>query len=103
MERVQCIGSEHEKMMHYVIMFNLKMIKLFKMRQTNTDWENKTYSFSDLMENISEGDVTQKREPMSSFIIEHENVHEMISLHLKQIRNYVAHSIRIHPKHFKIF
>jgi PBP1b-binding outer membrane lipoprotein LpoB len=27
--------------------------------KTNTDWENKTYSFSDLMENISEGDFSE--------------------------------------------
>jgi hypothetical protein len=59
MERVQCIGSEHEKMVHYLNMFNLKLIKLFKMRQTNTDWKNRTYSFSDLMENISEGDFSE--------------------------------------------
>jgi hypothetical protein len=29
------------------------------MRQTNTDWKNRTYSFSDLMENISEGDFSE--------------------------------------------
>jgi PBP1b-binding outer membrane lipoprotein LpoB len=51
MERVKCIGSEHETMQHNVIMFSMK--------QTNIDWENRTSRFSDLLEFMSQGDFNE--------------------------------------------
>jgi len=59
MERVQFIGSEHDKMQHKVIMLNMKLIKNFKMMQTNTDWENRTCRFSDLPEYMSEDNFSE--------------------------------------------
>ena len=59
MERVKCIGSEREKMQHNVIMFSMNLIKHFKMKQTNIDWENRTFRFSDLLEFMSQGDFNE--------------------------------------------
>ena len=57
-ERVKFIGSEHEKMMHNIIMLNMKFIKHFKMNQRAAEWESQTVSFTDLIENMSLNDLS---------------------------------------------
>jgi hypothetical protein len=55
---VKFIGSEHEKMVHNLIMFNMKLIKHFKMNQTAADLESQTVSLTDLTENMSLNDLS---------------------------------------------
>ena len=57
-ERVKFIGSEYEIMIHKVTMFFMKLIKLFRMNQTAAEWESKTVSITDLMENRSLNDLS---------------------------------------------
>jgi hypothetical protein len=57
-ERVKFIGSEHEKMVHNVIMLNMKLIKHFKMNQTAAEWESQTVSLTNLTGNMSLNDLS---------------------------------------------